>query len=405
MPKYQGGGSDHEHFEMLCGLAAGGFLEGAEFAEFQAHLEECSQCRSDYREFSAVTAGDLPRGLGSASQKLAELRVRPLEYSRQRFLRRARAEGVIFSSDVENSIPDNAWHFRPVAVLASVAGLCVVAIILTVSYLRQLPKPASETATQHIAELQRQNADLTASLSRLSQSLSVNQREMKDLREQVTHESHRHVDETAQGDSEGRSSKSLNLPDDTRYQEKLSEEVKKETARSAQVPFNQDTIVEQQLRIAELTNKLRIVSATLDQERELAAAGKDIRELMASRKLHVIDVRDTDPNGNPSAAFARVFLSEGKSLTFYAFDLNETANAKRNFEVWAVPEAGEKTPRSLGFLHVDAKAQGRWVLKVENPELVKQIGSVFVTVQSATDSKQPNGQKMLYAYLGDANHP
>jgi hypothetical protein len=59
----------------------------------------------------------------------------------------------------------------------------------------------------------------------------------------------------------------------------------------------------------------------------------------------------------------------------------------------------------LGVLRVDAKAQGRWVLKVENPELVKAISSVFVTSEPATDVQQPSGQKMLYAYLGDANHP
>ena len=39
---------------------------------------------------------------------------------------------------------------------------------------------------------------------------------------------------------------------------------------------------------------------------------------MAARQLHVIDVRDTDPNGEPANAFGRVFLTEGKSLTFYA---------------------------------------------------------------------------------------
>jgi len=70
-----------------------------------------------------------------------------------------------------------------------------------------------------------------------------------------------------------------------------------------------------------------------------------------------------------------------------------------------VPEAGKNTSRSLGFLRVDAKAQGRWVLKVENPELVKQINSVFVTLEPASGGKQPTGQKMLYAYLGKANHP
>jgi len=40
------------------------------------------------------------------------------------------------------------------------------------------------------------------------------------------------------------------------------------------------------------------------------------------------------------------------------------------------------------------------VLKVENPELVQQINSVFVTLEPAVGGKQPSGQKMLYAYLG-----
>ena len=44
------------------------------------------------------------------------------------------------------------------------------------------------------------------------------------------------------------------------------------------------------------------------------------------------------------------------------------------------------------------------MLRVENPELVKEINSVFVTVEPA-GGKQPSGQKMLYAYLGEANHP
>jgi hypothetical protein len=52
---------------------------------------------------------------------------------------------------------------------------------------------------------------------------------------------------------------------------------------------------------------------------------------------------------------------------------------------------------SLGLLRKDAKVPGRWVSKVENPELVKEISSVFVTVAPAAGGKQPDGQKMLYA--------
>ena len=166
------------------------------------------------------------------------------------------------------------------------------------------------------------------------------------------------------------------------------------------------SMVEQQARITELTNKLRIASATLDEERQLVATGSDIRELMAARQLQVIDVRDTDPNGNHSPAFGRVFLTEGESLTLYAFDLNEgrVINAKRSFQVWAVPEAEKSSLRSLGFLHVDAKAQGRWVLRVDNLALVKEISSVCVTVERSAGGNQPSTQKMLYAYLAHANH-
>jgi Anti-sigma-K factor rskA len=161
------------------------------------------------------------------------------------------------------------------------------------------------------------------------------------------------------------------------------------------------------VRVTELTDKLRIASATLDMERQMAAAGQDVRELMAAKQLHVIDVRDADQNGQPGKAFGRVFLNEGKSLTFYAFDLNDQqiGNTKRTFQVWASPDANKNAPRSLGFLKVDAKASGRRVLKVDNPELVKAINSVFVTIEPASGGKQPTGQKLLYAYLGSPNHP
>ena len=45
------------------------------------------------------------------------------------------------------------------------------------------------------------------------------------------------------------------------------------------------------------------------------------------------------------------------------------------------------------------------MLKVDDPELVKKLISVYVTSEPAAGSKQASGQKMLYAYLGQANHP
>ena len=412
MPELRGMTPEHEPYEELCALAAGGLLEGGEFVDFKAHMKECSKCRADYEELLGLVTLGMPLAQGTFKQRLAAIRARPMPYSRQRFLRRARAEGVVFSREVETLTRPGQWDLRSAAVLAPVAVLILAAASLAVYHFRATPDTsrAKDSATaQQVAELQRKNAALTVSLNQLNQSLAAGQRENHDLRKQLERAST--TSETlqqARGQAERSSSQNVQLQDELHNQEKLLADARNEAARSSLLRLDDEaSMVEQQTRITELTNKLRIASATLDQERQMVASGRDVRELMASRELHVIDVRDTDPNGNPSTAFGRVFLTEGKSLTFYAFDLNEdrVANAKRSFEVWAVPEAGKNSPRSLGFLRMDAKAHGRWVLRVDNPELIKAISSVFVTIDPATGSREPSGQKMLYAYLAEANHP
>jgi hypothetical protein len=57
------------------------------------------------------------------------------------------------------------------------------------------------------------------------------------------------------------------------------------------------------------------------------------------------------------------------------------------------------------MLYVDDKAQRRWALKVSDPQLVKEVDSVFVTVEPAGGATTPSGQGLLYAYLGQPNHP
>jgi len=292
----------------------------------------------------------------------------------------------------------------------------VAAAILAVAFHGTYWPPLSRESPQaqeQMEQLKRENSALTANLSQLNESVAAGQRQIQDLRTQLgnaaaTAENLRRNSEQARGEAERSSSQNAQLLDGSRDQEKLLAEAKDEAARINQLRANDEAaLLQEQLRIADLSNKLRVASATLDLERQLVAAGQDVRELMLSRQLHVIDVRDAGPDGRPGKTFGRVFLTEGKSLTFYAFDLNDdrVVNAKRNFQVWAVPEADKNSSRSLGLLQVDAKAQGRWVLKVENPELVKNINSVFVTVEPAGGGKQPSGQKMLYAYLGDSNHP
>jgi hypothetical protein len=405
----------HEEYETLCALAAGGLLQGTELAEVQAHVKNCNQCRSEYEKLSALVTRELPLGEGGFRQKLAEMRAQPLPGSRQRFLRRARAEGVVFSDAVNRPAQSGSWwSFRPPALLATAAAMVLIAIGLAVYHSRGSGDSAQAgAAAQQIAELKRQNETLSSSLAQSTQKLTTQQHDIQNLRIQLA-EAARNVEnlprssDLARGQTARWSSENAQLMDEARNQQKLLASAQDEAARSSQLRLNDEAaLVEQQARITELSNKLRIASATLDMERQLAAAGKDVRELMAARELHVIDVRETDPNGKLTDAFGRVFLTEGKSLTFYAFDLNQSPalNAKRSFQVWAVADSASGSSRSLGFLHADGKAPGRWVLNVDNPELVSQIHAVFVTSEPGIGGKEPSTQKLLYAYLGEPNHP
>jgi hypothetical protein len=150
-------------------------------------------------------------------------------------------------------------------------------------------------------------------------------------------------------------------------------------------------------------------SEALEQQEALAAKGIDIRDLVVARNLHIIDVHDRDGEGKNQRAFGRIFYTEGKSLIFYAYDLTDPpkVDAKVSFYVWGERLGAEKPIRSLGIFHSDDANDGRWVLTFDDPQVLAQINSVFVTVESSKKTiKEPGGRRVLFAFLGDKpNHP
>jgi len=402
--------SDHSHFEELAALEAGGFLSNEEGIALREHAKGCAECRKTQEEFNTLVRFGLPQTVSPVREFMDKVRTRPDPGIHSRFLQRARRDGIRFSADVEGS---QSHPGRRLGLVVAAATGLIILVVAATFHGTYWGSWESIQAKQRVDQFKRENSELTSSISQLNTSLTADQREIQNLRAQLgnanaTAENLRRSSDQASGEATRSSSQNVQLLDESRNQEKLLAEARDEATRINQLRVNDEAaLTQEQLRIADLSNRLRVASATLDLERRLAAEGKDVRELMASRELHLIDVRDADAEGNPGKTFGRVFLTEGKSLTFYAFDLNEDGilNAKSSFQVWAVPEGSKNSSRSLGILRQDAKAQGRWVLNVENPELVKGINSVFVTVEPVAGGKQPSGQKMLYAYLGQANHP
>jgi hypothetical protein len=165
----------------------------------------------------------------------------------------------------------------------------------------------------------------------------------------------------------------------------------------------------QETEIRELRKKVTDQTEELGQQQEFAEKAGDVRELVVARNLHIIDVHDRDGDGKSQRAFGRIFYTEGKSLIFYAYDLTDPRklDAKVSFYVWGEHLGAEKPIRSLGIFHNDDVSDGRWVLTFDDPHVLAQIDSVFVTVESSRKTiKEPGGRKILFAFLGDKpNHP
>jgi hypothetical protein len=167
--------------------------------------------------------------------------------------------------------------------------------------------------------------------------------------------------------------------------------------------------------IAEQRSRLDRMSATLDQQKEalereraMLAADKDIRDLMGARNLMVVDVKEYGTPGKKRSLPGRVFYTQGKSLIFFAYDLQNRGNVNKvAFQVWGKKEGRSQPARSLGIFYSDDAAQKRWVLKFEDPDVLAQIDQLFVTVEPPGGSRQPTGRAFLTAaFLNEPpNHP
>jgi hypothetical protein len=103
-----------------------------------------------------------------------------------------------------------------------------------------------------------------------------------------------------------------------------------------------------------------------------------------------------------------VFYTKGKSLLFYAFDLDgkPAVGDAHAFQAWGRIDADRARPINMGILYMDSEANRRWVLKCDDPQLLALIDAVFVTLEPKGGSHKPTTKPLLYAYLRTApNHP
>lgn len=423
----------HEHYEELCALATAGQLSADEERELQAHAVDCEECRIAAREFHDLLA-ELPPLDDTVD--LVALRRGEEDGYRKRFLVRARGEGRRFSAEAERgrvAREKRLWSERLNTVFAgapqwalgaAAATLLIAGIAYTYVGQRNThqasavtPEPASPIATSagitneaEAARLGKLQSEIAAAEKRIE--LLEAENSSLDRRLHAADED-RESAETAKGQSD----QALARANETKTQ--LDEQLKQNSVLLANTRGELERLrTEHSVTLASLTTERRSVddlsrelqlkSDGLDREKELLTAGRDVTDLMGARNLHVVDVYDGDGTGKQRKSYGRVFYTEGKSLIFYAFDLDERKilNAKYTYKAWGERQASPTSVKSLGILYNDDKAERRWALKVDDPQQLSEIDSVFVTLEPRDGGDTPHGQKLLFAFLGtSSNHP
>ena len=161
-------------------------------------------------------------------------------------------------------------------------------------------------------------------------------------------------------------------------------------------------------KVDDLNRLLHDRETTIDQQQELLAHDRDIRDLMGARDLYVAEVYDVERTGETKKPYGRVFYTKGKSLIFYAYDLDQQVGVKNasTFQAWGRRGPDWQQALNLGVFYVDNSSKKRWVLRFDDPKALAQIDAVFVTVEPNGGSQKPSKKPLLFAYLHiDPNHP
>lgn len=448
--------SSHDYYEELCALAATGTLTDREWSRLKAHLAHCGECTAALPKYREIARTGMPllmseESIGDHTRKEAWT---PEIARRDLFARIARGDQVAWSHDAairsQRREPATLWRWlavvrkRPALQYAAVFGVSILALasVYQIGVWKghekvqqvaaaplQLPaKPlaveqdlipvAVETLSREKTSLDRQLTDRNKQIDALSRQVESTKADLAQLtvaRQQAETEAERSLQkqqaELLQSNSrtasiaQERDAIAAKLRDaestlaSSRIAlERLREQRASDLLRTASL----------ETRIEDLSARLRKQDAANSMDAQLLASDRDIRELMGARDLYIADVFDVDPNGRTEKSFGRIFYTRGKSLVFYAFDLDKQRNARNvsTFQAWGRRGLRDVHPVNMGIFYMDNEANRRWVLKFDDPETLARIDSVFVTVEPNGGSEAPRGKPLLVASLrSQPNHP
>ena len=346
----------HDEFVELCAVSTSGQLTEEDQRRLQEHLAVCSSCREALQQYEAIIRHAIPAmGADETSENLeAGPRWSEKQAESALFERIAREEGKPGTDGNgpiqirrQNSArrvlsPASAAAWRSVWALYA-AGILLFVALGFCAYqvgIRRGTNAANVTAphpdTQSQISLEEKLSD--ASHEREVARAQVEQRDslIADLRRQLQQQSAKMDQMKAAQEQSETALRNADAGREELIQQRTEAEQRFNTAQlSAQAAQKKlDSIADQSsqdakqvatldAKVNELTNLLHQRDAAVDQQQELLAHDRDIRELMGARDLYVAEVYDVARTGATQKPYGRVFYTKGKSLIFYAYDLDQ----------------------------------------------------------------------------------
>jgi hypothetical protein len=426
--------ADHERFGELSALAALGQVTPKEYLELKEHLGWCAACRVEYATLADLQLKQLP--LAHTDPPLSVVHPLSTEVSNARAPHgsladapnrvepypRTRLSGVLEKVEWRGLRP--VYAYAAIVVLLIAAGGLGLGLFNSANAHRaRLEQVAS--LNDEVVRLREQVQNLSSrTMSGTSGStgspssgnsqanppqgdytkLVIRNRDLE-LRLKTAADEAESLRKQVDSGADREANLSVRLSEKHDELAKISNEI-----QSLRDVHSQDslTIHGQQDRLSQIEATLAATADSIDRDKKLLMADRDIRDLMGARNLRIIDVFDVDGKGRTRRPFGRAFFTEGKSLIFYAFDLerNQGIPQAASYQAWGYEGSYQHGVRSLGIFFQDDHKANRWVLKFDNPDVLAEIDSVFVTIEPPGGSNKPTGNKLLAAYLkANLNHP
>ena len=429
----------HEEFLELCAVSTSGELSEEERKRLRDHLATCADCRQALREFEAAADIGVPLLSSELSTPtLNEPSPAPSEAVEATLMRASarietaplslspteQGKGLIFTHRNGHGRPQVNWNYVWMPFAA--------AVLLTVAlgiYSYQFGRRRSPEVTQvrpnspdrRVDALEQQMSDMGHEHEVLKTQLAERDRMIRELRRQIEDQSaalaaaksaQANLEQSLQNDQTEKQQVAQERSNFTQKLDAAQNSLQRTQAEldslRQQRSQDQSRVDSLEAQIRDLHGQLRDREQTIGKQDELLAHDRDIRDLMGARDLYIAEVYDVARDGATQKPYGRVFYTKGKSLIFYAYDLDQQPGVRNasTFQAWGRGGADKQQALSLGIFYQDSGAKKRWVLKVDDARTLEHIDAVFVTVEPNGGSHKPSGKPLLFASLRiEPNHP